>query len=69
METLSQAEKDFIHGEHVGRARAYLETLMDDAKLPEVSRERLRDAFRGTDIGGMKQAVNTEKRLMGVTNG
>ena len=64
MKTLSQAEKDYIHGQHVQEVRAHLETLMDAATLPEVSRERLRDAFRGTDKGGMKQAVNAEKRMV-----
>jgi hypothetical protein len=63
MTKISVAEKTFIRGEHVQDARAYLETLMDAAKLPEVSRERLRDAFRGADMGGMKQAVNIEKRM------
>lgn len=64
---MTQTEKDFIHGESVEQARSHLETLMDKAVLPEVSRERLRDAFRGTtNIAGMRQAVNVERR-MGVT--
>jgi hypothetical protein len=32
------------------------------ATLPTESKERLRKAFPGTDMGGLKQAVNVEKR-------
>ena len=32
------------------------------AALPASAQERLRKAFPGTDLGGLKQAVNIEKR-------
>jgi hypothetical protein len=32
------------------------------ASLPTDAKERLRKAFPGTDLGGLKQAVNVEKR-------
>jgi len=33
------------------------------ASLPVASQQRLRAAFPGTDLGGLKQAVNAERRL------
>ncbi len=60
---ISQSEKDFIHGQSVEAARAFLEWRMELAELPEPNREKLRDAFQGTtNTSGMRAAVNVEKR-------
>lgn len=62
-EQLSEEARAFIHGQSVEAARAELESMMDKAGLSEASRERLRDAFRGTtSTAGMRQAINIEKR-------
>lgn len=61
---ISQAEKDFLHGQHVESARAWLEECMDRKSLSESSREHLRDVFRGTThVAGMRQACNVELKL------
>ena len=63
MTDISQTEKDFIHGQSVESARAWLEECMERKRLSESSREHLRDVFRGTThIAGMKQACNVELR-------
>jgi alpha-D-ribose 1-methylphosphonate 5-triphosphate synthase subunit PhnL len=64
-ESLSPEQKQLVHEEHVAEARDHLETLMSKAELPEESKQRLRRMFPGTDKGGMKQAVNIEKRSLG----
>ncbi len=61
---ISQADKDHVHSRNVAEARAHLETLMREAGLPEESKLRLRRAFPGTDKGGMRTAVNIERRMV-----
>ena len=58
--------KPLLHAQNIENARAYLETRMELADLPEESREKLRGIFRGRPHRqGMREAVNVEKRSNG----
>jgi hypothetical protein len=51
----------------IDRAKEQRETLMLAARLPEPVRARLHAAFAtSTDNAGLKQAINTERKLAGV---
>ena len=51
-----------IHRLRLRDAQTQLEERI--AALPTASQERLRTAFPGTDLGGLKQAVTTERKQM-----
>lgn len=52
--------KEALRQERVLKAQVELETKI--AGLPPDAKERLRKAFPGADLGGLKQAINVEKR-------
>jgi hypothetical protein len=47
-------------------ANSVRDKILKESGLPEPSVERIRKAFPGTDLGGLKQAINTERKLAGV---
>ena len=51
-----------IHRLRLRDAQVNLEERITN--LPEDAKQRLRVAFPGTDIGGLKQAVKAEQRLL-----
>lgn len=52
--------KRVIHQQHLLRAQVELEERI--AALPTDAKERLRKAFPGTDLAGLKQAIKVEQR-------
>jgi CHASE3 domain sensor protein len=63
-ERINSELKTEIHRLRLLIAQTELEERIQ--KLPQAAQERLRTAFPGTNIGGLKQAVNIEKRKAGV---
>ncbi len=52
--------KNALHQERLLHAQVTLEERIE--KLSPASQERLRKAFPGTDLGGLRQAINVERR-------
>jgi hypothetical protein len=60
-ERINSELKTEIHRLRLLMAQTELEERIQ--KLPTEGKERLRKAFPGTDIGGLKEAVNVETRM------
>jgi len=56
----NQQLKNTLHQERLLHAQVTLEERIQ--ALSPASQERLRKAFPGTDLGGLKQAANVERR-------
>jgi len=60
----TQEQKNAFHARSVAKAANTLTRMMGDAGLFPAAQERLRKAFHNaTSDGGMRQAVNIEKRM------
>lgn len=61
-EQLSKEARAAIHKAHVCTQQMKLERLLADSGLSNDAKARIRAAFPDSDLGGLKQAINTEKR-------
>jgi hypothetical protein len=59
---LSLEARRSIRQANIRRAQQELEKQLLLSGLPEESKARIRTAFTGTDLGGLRQALNVERR-------
>lgn len=61
-EQLSKEARAAIHKAHVCTQQMKLERLLVESGLNDVAKDRIRKAFPDVDLGGLKQAINIERR-------